>query len=215
MSTIIDATDNLENTSGQGRGSAVPAELLTWSWAAFLMNWVWGLANGVYMSLLVFVPVVGIFIPFILGYHGNQWAWQNSHWDSVDAFRRRQRAWAFVGLIPWVLMVAALVGLLYFFFSGFKSTDSYHLSVQALQSDEDLIRDMGSPLEINGYSFNFSGDTTVIDLEISGPKGRRSARVFLKDVNGKTEVIRTIIGDDLRPLDQSPQYRTQKPYIST
>jgi hypothetical protein len=71
------------------------------------------------------------------------------------------------------------------------------------------------PLQINGYSFKFSGDTTVIDLEISGPKGRRSSCVFFKDMNGKTEGIRTIIGNDLRPLDQSLQNRKQKPYIST
>ncbi len=89
------------------------------------------------------------------------------------------------------------------------------MSVQALQSDADLIRDIGSPIEINGYSFNINGDASVLDLEISGPKGQRSARVFLRDVNGKTEVIRTLIGDDLQQLDQSPDSCTQRPYLTT
>lgn len=95
----------LENTSGQGTKSMVPLEILGWSWGAATMNWVWGLFNRTYIALLMFVPLVNLVVFVMLGRRGNEWAWRNKKWDSVEHFQRVQRKWAIAGL---VLVVAGL-----------------------------------------------------------------------------------------------------------
>jgi hypothetical protein len=86
------------NNSGAGKSASVPPEIRGWNWGAFFLNWIWGLGNGVYISLLSLVPVVGIIMPFILGAKGNQWAWQHQKWDSVEHFKEHQRKWSMWGV---------------------------------------------------------------------------------------------------------------------
>jgi len=48
----------------------VPIKIIKWNWSAFLLNWIWGLGNNVYISLLTFIPFIGFLMPFILGFNG-------------------------------------------------------------------------------------------------------------------------------------------------
>ncbi len=89
----------MDNTSGQGKGSAVPEEIKGLSWGGFFWNWIWGLFNRVWLSLLVFVPVVGMVVPFVLLFKGREWAWQNKSWESVEHFNSVQRKWSIAALI--------------------------------------------------------------------------------------------------------------------
>lgn len=89
----------MDNTSGQGKGSAVPEEIKGLSWGGFFWNWIWGLFNRVWLSLLVFVPVVGMVVPFVLLFKGREWAWQNKSWESVEHFNSVQRKWGIAALI--------------------------------------------------------------------------------------------------------------------
>lgn len=98
----------MENTSGQGKLAIVPAEIKGWSWGAFLMNWIWGLGNGTYIALLMFVPFVNLVMFFVLGAKGNEWAWRNKKWDSVEHFQAVQKKWAIAGLI--ILVAGVLLG---------------------------------------------------------------------------------------------------------
>jgi len=100
-----------ENTSGQGKSSAVPAEIKKWNWGAFFLTWVWGICHNVYISFLAFVPVVNIIVMFILGKNGNEWAWQNKRWDSVDHFLETQRKWAKWGKIIFIGFFVIVIGL--------------------------------------------------------------------------------------------------------
>lgn len=103
----MDQARGLENTSGYGKMSVVPDEVRGgWNWGAFLLNWIWGIGNSTWIALLCFVPFVGMVMPFVLGAMGNQWAWQNKRWESIEHFRRVQRLWALWGV---GLLVAALV----------------------------------------------------------------------------------------------------------
>lgn len=85
------------NTSGRGKGSPVPPEVRRWNWGAFLLNWIWGLGNGVYIALLALIPFAGLVMAFILGARGNEWAWQRRRWADVASFKRAQRIWGIVG----------------------------------------------------------------------------------------------------------------------
>lgn len=90
------------------------------------MTWIWGISNGVWISLLAllpsvsfimtfalgteenewawwvtllsFLPFVGFAMAFVLGAKGNEWAWANKRWDNVQHFQRTQRMWTWWGL---------------------------------------------------------------------------------------------------------------------
>jgi hypothetical protein len=81
------------NTSGRGSSAVVPEEVKGWSWGAFTLTWIWGIGNNVWTALLVFVPVVGLVMYFVLGLKGREWAWKAKHWDSVEHFKKTQRTW--------------------------------------------------------------------------------------------------------------------------
>ena len=68
----------------------------------------WGLFNVTYIALLMFVPFVNFALFFILGAKGNEWAWRNKKWDSVEHYQTVQRKWAIAGLI--ILVGGVLLG---------------------------------------------------------------------------------------------------------
>jgi len=104
------------NTSGMGSQASVPRELGEWNWGGFLLTWIWGIGNNVWWSFLVFVPYLGFLVmPWVLAFKGNQWAWQNKRWDSVEHFKRVQHSWTMWGLgitiaVTLLLVVILLLG---------------------------------------------------------------------------------------------------------
>jgi len=88
-----------------GVNGPFPAELKRWNWGAFLLNWIWGLGNDVYISLLVFVPIVGLVMVFVLGAKGNEWAWKHRKFQSIEHFKTVQKAWVRWGVILFLVMV--------------------------------------------------------------------------------------------------------------
>lgn len=102
-----------DNTSGQGKGAIIPEGIKGWNWGAFLMSWIWGIGNNVWIALLAFL--LGIIMSIILGIKGNEWAWRNKTWKSVEHFKKTQRTWAVVGVILLVIsiVVSVLVAVLY------------------------------------------------------------------------------------------------------
>ena len=98
------------NTSGYGSASVVPAEVKGWNWGAFLLSWIWGIGNSTWIAFLVFVPFINFIWIFVLGAMGNEWAWKNRRWTSVEDFHRVQRKWALWGVI--ITCVAIVFGVL-------------------------------------------------------------------------------------------------------
>ncbi|HEX5506584.1 MAG TPA: hypothetical protein VFW96_28470 [Thermomicrobiales bacterium] len=89
----------LGNTSGQGPGAAVPAEIQGWNWGAFLLNWIWGIGNGVMIALLALIPFVNLAVAIYLGVKGSELAWQSKQWESLEQFQSVQKKWSTAGLI--------------------------------------------------------------------------------------------------------------------
>jgi hypothetical protein len=77
----------------------VPAEIDRWTWGAFLLNWIWGVGNNTLIALLMFVPLVGLVMPFVLGARGSRWAWRNGRWDGIEHFKHVQWKWAIWGFV--------------------------------------------------------------------------------------------------------------------
>ena len=100
------------NTSGQGESSVVPQEVKGWSWGAFGLTWIWGVFNGVLISLLCLIPGFGIVWAFVLGAKGNEWAWRNKKWDSIEHFKNTQRPWNIAGIVLFAISMVALVAVI-------------------------------------------------------------------------------------------------------
>jgi len=99
----------LQNTSGQAKASAIPPEVKGWNWGAFLLPLVWGIYHGVWLSLLLFIPIINFFTAIVFGADGNKWAWQNRKWDSIEHFKRTQRMWALWGILLFLFTIILLI----------------------------------------------------------------------------------------------------------
>jgi prepilin-type processing-associated H-X9-DG protein len=88
-----------ENNSGQGAASVLPPEAQGFNWGGFLLPWIWPLAHNTWIGLLSFIPIVGFFMRFFLGFKGNELAWQNRKFTSLDQFKNVQRIWLMSGLV--------------------------------------------------------------------------------------------------------------------
>ncbi len=101
-----------ENTSGQGELATVPEEVKGWSWGGFGLTWIWGVCNGVLISLLCLIPVFGFAWTIVLGIKGNEWAWRNKKWDSVEHFKSTQRTWGIAGIVVFAISIVAILAII-------------------------------------------------------------------------------------------------------
>jgi hypothetical protein len=102
------------NTSGQGSSALLPPELQGWNWGAFLLTWIWGIGNQVWLALLALIPVpfARLAVAVVLGIKGNEWAWQSKKWESIEHFRQIQRIWMIWGIIALLLPVFLIIGII-------------------------------------------------------------------------------------------------------
>ena len=162
------------NTSGEGRYSVVPDEVLKWNWGAFFLNFIWGIGNNTWRSFLVFIPVFNIFWIFALGYSGNKWAWQNKRWESIEQFWHVQRQWAYSGISCFVLF--GFVLLSYWVFTTLSSSRPYEMAIDRVLQDERTLEAFGGSIEpgwlVQG-SIEVSGqsDRAELAIPVSGATG--------------------------------------------
>lgn len=167
------------------RDTEIPPELDRWNWGAFLLNWIWGIGNQTYIALLTLIPFFGIIImPFVLGAKGSRWAWKNGRWDSVEHFRRVQRAWAFWGgviVFGMFLWVGGIMGALFYFM---KHSEPYQLGATTLRDNAQAINALGTPIS-TGFPLgqistsNSSGQAT---LSFSASGSKASGHVYLQAI---------------------------------
>jgi len=106
-----------------------------WNWGAFLMGWIWGLGNHVYISLLSFVPVLNIIMPFVLGIKGNEWAWKKKKWKDIEHFKRIQKRWTIAGVIILLIKILAVVGFFVYFGGDYYKHSSIAGSPYQIEGD--------------------------------------------------------------------------------
>lgn len=136
--------------------SGVPREVHGWNWGAFLLNWIWAIGNRCYFGLLMFVPLFGLAVPFILGWKGNAWAWRKGEWHSVSAFRRAQRRWTQAGLLTWCFAIVGAVALYFGVAASLKRTAAFELAQAAIESDQEVTRSLGAPLRMGNIGGSIS-----------------------------------------------------------
>lgn len=78
---------------------------------AFFFGWFWGACNRVWIALIGLIPIVNIVMMFVLGFKGNQWAWeQQKDYTAPEDFDESQSKWANAGWIFFV--ITASLGIL-------------------------------------------------------------------------------------------------------
>jgi hypothetical protein len=88
------------NDSGTGAAAVLPPQLRGFNWGALWLSWIWAIGNSTWIGLLALIPCVNLVMMVVLGVKGNEWAWQNRRWNSIEEFQAQQKVWAIVG---WVL----------------------------------------------------------------------------------------------------------------
>ena len=105
------------------------SDIERFNWGAFFLTWVWSLFNckptitAIYIALSVFLPLFGPMIAILvdlcariwLGLRGNQPAWENKRWKSVEYFHEVQRKWVqgfFIYLSVIMILMMLAVGYL-------------------------------------------------------------------------------------------------------
>lgn len=161
------------------------AFLRRWSWGAFLLNWIWSIGNNTWIGLLIFVPVVGLVMPFVLGVKGNEWAWRNHSWASFEDFRRVQRNWARAGGVVFVGAIALAASL----FHVFSPSTVYALAKTSIAENLSAQAALGTPISFGWPSIAISdqvGGTGVADIsvEATGPKGHGEVIIHAEKTSG-------------------------------
>ena len=178
---------SISNNSGMGKNSPIPEEIKGWNWGAFFLSWIWGIGNSSYKALFVFIPIVGLIMPFVLGVKGNKWAWQNRVWRDVDHFKKTQKRWTISGLILIFVVIPSFVLLIG---GGMKKSVAYNISISELRNNQEVIELIGQPVE---SGFFVSGNIHIgagtgqanLSYSINGPKGEATAHVVaIKEIEG-------------------------------
>ena len=110
------------NTSGTP-GAVLPPELQGWSWAGFLMNWIWSIAHNAWLGLVLCL-LTGIIGSIIQGVKGNEWAWQGRKWESIEQFKDTERVWVKWGLI--LLAVGVVIWIISMVLGGILGAGAAH-----------------------------------------------------------------------------------------
>ena len=116
---FVSANSNFQNNSGQGKLAALPPQLYGWNWGAFFLTWIWGIGNNTQIAFLTWIPLVNFVMIFMLGTKGNEWAWQNKRWKSIEHFKKVQKLWFVWGFALFIL------GMLFLFIVIIAAVKSY------------------------------------------------------------------------------------------
>jgi heme/copper-type cytochrome/quinol oxidase subunit 2 len=215
----------MENTSGQGKQAVLPSELSGWSWnwGAFMMNWLWGIFNKTYIALLIFIPLVGFVMLFVLGFKGNAWAWRNKRWDSLDHFRRVQRKWAIWGVIMLIVGVVVAVGSIFLMLHTLKSSKPYIMAMDKVQVNSEAQKIIGTPIKPSFWtrgeiSVKGAGVKAELVIPVEGSKQQGTVYVNATEEQNRWKLDKLFLlpkggaaALDLLKAPQPPPVQVQQP----
>lgn len=85
------------NTTKCISNDETPQNIKQWNWGAFWLSWIWGIGNKSFNTFFALIPYFGFIWMFVCGAKGNEWAWENKKWASVEDYNNTQRKWAIIG----------------------------------------------------------------------------------------------------------------------
>jgi len=118
------------------KGWNIGAFILTWIWGLchhiLLSSYVFVICVGIvilniilgsfnpnnWFKLTIFpiilfpiFPIVNLGLAIILAVKGNEWAWRAQHYDSIKAFKTREKKWAFSAILIMLLIILFIIRL--------------------------------------------------------------------------------------------------------
>ncbi|MGY5450365.1 hypothetical protein ACVFI8_05395 [Agarivorans sp. MS3-6] len=127
----------------------VPEQIKGWNWGAFIFCCIWGVRFRTYRSLWVLVPFVNIIMPFVLGFKGNEWAWENNQWSSIEEFKSSQRRWSVSAGILFVGSFIYVAALSFPVFKAFNESGATILALSTLEKSEAIQKNIGVPFSVD------------------------------------------------------------------
>lgn len=97
--------DGFHNDSGEGNTARLPQELEGLNWGAYFLPLFWCMAHNVIWGVFI----RGSFFAFLYLFKGNEMAWQNRRFESIDEFKEIQKKWFFWGLGIQLFTIAAWI----------------------------------------------------------------------------------------------------------
>lgn len=177
----------------------IPAELDRWNWGAFLLNWIWGIGNSVFIALLMFVPLVNLVMIFVLGARGSRWAWRKRAWRDAEHFRSVQRKWAIAGVIAWIVVIGGCVALVVSVPMTLKSSDAYQMTMAAVRADPGVKAALGDDIDAAfwvtgkvGVAYGGSGEANL-SIPLSGSRGSGRAISRALRANGEWQLRLVVV----------------------
>lgn len=132
---------NKPNESCTNNEQDIPNEIKIWNWGAFWANWLWGIPNKSYQTFWVFVPFFGFIWMIVCGLKGNEWAWKNKKWSSIEEFEKSQYKWALVTNIIATITILISVILCLAFFNISKETIEHETEVLEAKNPVEQCKD--------------------------------------------------------------------------
>lgn len=174
----------------QPYGTPIPPKLNRWNWGAFLLNWIWGIANNTWIALLMFVPIVNIVMLFVLGIKGSAWAWNNNLWRDEAHFLKSQRRWAIAGFI----CVACALALIAYggekAFGVLKNSKVYEMAMDEIKSNPAVTAALGEPVDAGFWV------TGNINLNLSDGDGHAQLKIPLSGSEASGDAMVQAIRSD-------------------
>ncbi|MEC9342803.1 MAG: cytochrome c oxidase assembly factor Coa1 family protein [Pseudomonadota bacterium] len=211
------ASESESQASGE-----IPAHLNRWNWGAFLLNWIWGIGNSVWIALFCLIPFVNIVMMFVLGAKGSRWAWKKRLWRDEAHFRSVQRKWAIAGVLAWIAVPLLFVGLFFGLMSSLKGSEPYRMTMAELRNSPAVTAALGEDLRpgyfvTGGIKWNADGSGAAnFQIPIKGEKSSATAssvstrvdgtwtiKVLIVRIPGRSDPI-VVINESGRPLPGGP-----------
>lgn len=160
----------------------IPEQIRHWNWGAFLLTPFWCIRHGIWLGLLLFIPIFGLIIPFILGAKGNQKAWIKNTHESVENFLKRQRFWGFAGLAVWIVGLFLFIGSLSY---SLNYSDGMKMGLEITNSNKRLITYFGKPIKktsfLNGnYNYIITPEPSTLLIAFDAIGSQNSGQIHLK-----------------------------------
>ena len=121
---IYDESQMATAPPNMGKNSPVPDDIKGFNGGVFWITLIWAIVNKSKIPVIAWAAVfICSCIPFInfissvitfplwvvMGFFGNDWAWQNNNWKSIAEFHRIQRLWAIWGFVAQFLAITFLI----------------------------------------------------------------------------------------------------------
>ncbi len=124
---------------------------------------------------MALVPLFGTFYTFVIGAKGNEWAWENNSWESIEAFKATQQKWSFGALAFLLVLVLYVIVSLNLSFRDFEESPSVKLALAELEQSESFQSKIGIPYDYSLNAGKIGGHDAKgyaeMDLDIEGDNG--------------------------------------------